>query len=87
MGWRNNSTTLQGLKVQKYGFNGFCTFHYDWDGGSKERNRMTTFMVYLVDKCTGGGGGTNFPRIPTPGDQRWYDIVVCNGDKDDDGYP
>lgn len=29
MGWRNNSTGLQRLKVQRYGFNGYYTFHYD----------------------------------------------------------
>ncbi|KAH9985965.1 hypothetical protein F4779DRAFT_624334 [Xylariaceae sp. FL0662B] len=30
MGWRNNNTGIQPLKAQRYHFNGFYTFHYDW---------------------------------------------------------
>lgn len=38
-------------------------------------NRVATFMVYLTDLCT--GGGTNFPRVDKPVDQRWFGIIDC----------
>ncbi|KAJ5538943.1 hypothetical protein N7494_008422, partial [Penicillium frequentans] len=85
MGWRNNSTGIQPIKVQRYKPNGFYTFHYDWDGTSDEGNRMTTFMVYLVDRCT--GGGTNFPRLKPPSDERWCDVIECEEQGDLDWYP
>ncbi|GAB0139119.1 hypothetical protein EsDP_00007334 [Epichloe bromicola] len=87
MGWRNANTTIQPIKTQRYGFNGFYTFHYDWvDFDSRfPGNRMTTFMVYVEDACT--GGGTNFPRIPQPQDKRWCDVIACSGDDDFEDYP
>lgn len=33
-GWRTDSFELQELKIQRYGFNGCYTFHYDWVGGT-----------------------------------------------------
>ncbi|QPH15587.1 hypothetical protein C2857_000025 [Epichloe festucae Fl1] len=87
MGWRNANTTIQPMKTQRYGFNGFYTFHYDWvDFDSRfPGNRMTTFMVYVEDACT--GGGTNFPRIPQPQDKRWCDVIACSGDEEFEDYP
>lgn len=82
IGWRDEHTKLQRLKVQRYHINGYYNFHYDWDPASTEGNRMTTFMVYLVDNCT--GGGTNFPRLKRPMDQRWCDVIEC---EDNDDYP
>ncbi|KAL3299055.1 oxidoreductase, partial [Colletotrichum asianum] len=74
-GWRNNSTFIEDLKVQRYGFNGYYSFHYDWDKMTLKGNRVATFMVYLTDSCT--GGGTNFPRVDKPVDQRWCGIIDC----------
>jgi prolyl 4-hydroxylase len=84
MGWRNNSTKIERMKVQRYGYNGYYSYHYDWDSLSTRGNRIVTFMVYLVDDCT--GGGTNFPRVSRPSNRTWCDIIVCDGDEDDD-YP
>lgn len=80
-GWRGKETRLQPLRVQRYGVNGFYTFHYDLDRTVEDGNRVTTFTVYLVGNCT--GGGTNFPRLQRPEDRRWCDVVEC----DDDDYP
>ncbi|KAK0620906.1 hypothetical protein B0T14DRAFT_432644 [Immersiella caudata] len=82
MGWRGNHTHLQPLKVQRYGVGGFYTFHYDWDGLVDDGNRATTFMIYLVADCT--GGGTNFPRLPMPEDTRWCSVIECEEGRD--GY-
>lgn len=34
-------------------------------------------MVYLGDECT--GGGTQFPRISRPADERWCEFIECDG--------
>jgi prolyl 4-hydroxylase len=82
MGWRGNHTRLQPLKVQRYGPGGFYTFHYDWDALVEDGNRATTFMIYLVANCT--GGGTNFPKLPMPEDARWCSVIECGEGRD--GY-
>ncbi|KHO10567.1 hypothetical protein MAA_11832 [Metarhizium robertsii ARSEF 23] len=81
-GWHGNKTVaIQPLKVQRYSVNGYYSVHYDWDGYVTEGNRVATFMIYLVDSCT--GGGTNFPRLRRPVDSRWCSIIEC----EDDEYP
>ncbi|KAE8350082.1 hypothetical protein BDV28DRAFT_159929 [Aspergillus coremiiformis] len=80
-GWRGNSTYMQPMKTQRYGVNGFYNFHYDWDSLVEKGNRVTTYMVYLVADCT--GGGTNFPRLPRPNDTRWCNIIFCDDDEYD----
>lgn len=45
---------------------------------------MTTFLVYLNDNYT--GGGTNFPRLEQPVDQRWCGVILCTGDEDYEEY-
>ncbi|OOF95810.1 hypothetical protein ASPCADRAFT_36224, partial [Aspergillus carbonarius ITEM 5010] len=74
-GWRGDSAFMQKMKTQRYGVNGFYNFHYDWDSLIQKGNRITTFMVYLVANCT--GGGTNFPRLSRPNDTRWCGIIDC----------
>lgn len=86
IGWRNNSTVLQPLKVQRYGEGGFYSYHYDWIDSDPRfpGNRMSTFMVYMKDNCT--GGGTNFPFLLPPANKAWCRFIVCEGDEDED-YP
>ncbi|KAM3485430.1 hypothetical protein MY3957_009959, partial [Beauveria namnaoensis] len=78
-GWRGKSTKLQRLRTQRYRVGGFYTFHYDWDRTLTEGNRVTTFMVYLAADCT--GGGTNFPKLKMPADDRWCSVVDCEDDE------
>ncbi|KAF5024434.1 hypothetical protein F66182_3520 [Fusarium sp. NRRL 66182] len=87
MGWRNNDTHIQPLRAQRYNFNGFYNFHYDWIEHDPRYpgNRMTTIMVYLEADCE--GGGTNFPKIPPPSDPRWCDVIACEGDEEHTEYP
>ncbi|KAK0616932.1 hypothetical protein B0T14DRAFT_413176, partial [Immersiella caudata] len=78
-GWSGNNspaTTTQPLKTQRYGVGGFYTFHHDWDKTVVQGNRVATFMVYLVGNCT--GGGTNFPELAWPDDERWCEVVDCD---------
>ncbi|KAF2685406.1 hypothetical protein K458DRAFT_266848, partial [Lentithecium fluviatile CBS 122367] len=74
-GWRGPLAFFQPPYVQRYEVGGFYKEHYDWDPEYSEGNRITTFLVYLSDNCT--GGGTNFPRLVQPRDRRWCNIIEC----------
>lgn len=78
-GWRGLLAFFQPPYVQRYEVGGFYGEHYDWDPEFSEGNRITTFLVYLSDNCT--GGGTNFPRLSRPHDKRWCDIIECQPSK------
>jgi prolyl 4-hydroxylase len=61
-------------------------FHTDWytdpshasaDVGG---NRATSFFAYVHVANGTTGGGTNFPMVDAPGDQRWCDFVDCDGE-------
>ncbi|KAE9372645.1 hypothetical protein N431DRAFT_505004 [Stipitochalara longipes BDJ] len=78
-GWRGKNTQLQPMKTQRYRVNGFYNFHYDWDSTAQDGNRVTTFMIYLVGNCT--GGGTNFPRLRRPDDPRWCNVIDCEDEE------
>ncbi|KAI0533015.1 putative prolyl 4-hydroxylase alpha subunit [Xylaria digitata] len=82
-GWRNKNTTVEPLLVQRYQVDGFYNYHFDWDESRVDGNRVTTFMSYLVGNCT--GGGTNFPFLPQPSDDRWCDVIECD-EEGRDGY-
>lgn len=66
------------LVVQRYGVNNQYKDHYDWfhDGPSVEGNYESTFFVYIQANCT--GGGTGFPRLDAPRDEKWCQFVDCN---------
>ncbi|KAI3322296.1 putative prolyl 4-hydroxylase alpha subunit [Xylariaceae sp. AK1471] len=79
-GWRGNHTHVEDLAVQRYYTNGFYNYHYDWDPSLTEGNRITTFMVYLVGNCM--GGGTNFPFLQKPNDTQWCNVIECEEGED-----
>ncbi|TVY28487.1 Prolyl 4-hydroxylase [Lachnellula hyalina] len=86
-GWRPD-LHIERLRTQRYGLGGHYKHHYDWSGGSREADRVSTFMVYVDADCE--GGGTEFPRMKMPNvlKGRWCDFLECekNGpDGDDDG--
>ncbi|KAL1860558.1 hypothetical protein VTK73DRAFT_7285 [Phialemonium thermophilum] len=82
-GWRNRTTIIEPLLVQRYRVDGFYSYHFDWDETLRRGNRATTFMTYLEANCT--GGGTNFPFLPQPADDRWCDVIECD-EPGRDGY-
>ncbi|KAI1328865.1 putative prolyl 4-hydroxylase alpha subunit [Xylariaceae sp. FL0255] len=82
-GWRSRSTNVEPLLVQRYKVDGFYNYHFDWDEDRKEGNRVTTFMTYLDSNCT--GGGTIFPFLTQPSDDRWCDVIECE-EEGRDGY-
>ncbi|KAB5515113.1 putative prolyl 4-hydroxylase alpha subunit [Coniochaeta sp. 2T2.1] len=80
-GWRGKTTAMEPLLVQRYGVDGFFNYHFDYDESMEQGNRATTFMSFLVANCT--GGGTNFPFLPQPSDERWCDVIECDGEARD----
>jgi prolyl 4-hydroxylase len=81
-GWRPN-LHIERLRTQRYGTGGYYTHHYDWSGGSgRTQNRVSTFNVYVLGECE--GGGTQFPRISMPetGRGRWCEFLECKDDEE-----
>ncbi|KAF2773965.1 hypothetical protein EJ03DRAFT_263816 [Teratosphaeria nubilosa] len=75
-GWPKD-TFIERLWTQRYNVTGHYDYHYDWATASKTSRRHSTFMVYLQADCE--GGGTNFPKLERPTDERWCEFVECDG--------
>ncbi|TVY93292.1 Prolyl 4-hydroxylase [Lachnellula willkommii] len=75
-GWRPD-LHIERLRTQRYGVGGHYKHHYDWSGGSREADRVSTFMVYVDADCE--GGGTEFPRMKMPNVEkgRWCEFLDC----------
>ncbi|GAB7353122.1 hypothetical protein MBLNU459_g3661t1 [Dothideomycetes sp. NU459] len=69
-------TFIERLWTQRYTETGHYALHYDWASASKIARRVSTFMVYVQANCT--GGGTNFPLLTRPKDERWCAFVDCD---------
>jgi prolyl 4-hydroxylase len=67
------------MVVQNYEVAGLYRDHYDWfdDRHAVGGNIASTFFVYILANCT--GGGTNFARlIPPESDSRWCKWIDCD---------
>lgn len=69
-------TFIERLWTQRYTETGHYALHYDWASASKIARRVSTFMVYVQADCT--GGGTNFPLLTRPKDEKWCEFIDCN---------
>lgn len=74
-GWPQE-TFIERLWTQRYNVSGHYALHYDWGMATKTSRRVSSFMVYLKGDCV--GGGTNFPRLDTPRDEKWCEFVECD---------
>ena len=68
-----NTGFLEPLQVVRYGPSEEYKHHFDW---ALTTRRDTTFFVYLEANCT--GGGTNFPVLNPPTDEKWCEFVDCD---------
>ena len=64
---------MERLQVVKYSVSNQYRNHYDW---SDDLQRETTFFGYLMANCT--GGGTNFPGLDAPNDDKWCEFIDCD---------
>ena len=81
-GWPQE-TFIERLWTQRYNTTGHYALHYDWGMATKQSRRVSSFMVYLKGDCV--GGGTHFPRLPMPQEQKWCDFVECDGNGGTEG--
>lgn len=66
------------IVVQNYGVAGVYRDHYDWfdDAHAVGGNIASTFFVYILSNCT--GGGTTFARLTPPTDDAWCEFIDCD---------
>lgn len=81
-GWPED-TFIERLWTQRYNVSGHYSLHYDWASSTKFSRRVSSFMVYIHDECV--GGGTNFPRLERPKDERWCNFVHCGDQRGIEG--
>ncbi len=68
----------------KYGVGEHYSFHTDWFGDaayahpSLGGNRATSFFAYAYVSDDATGGGTNFPMVDVPRDERWCGVIDCD---------
>jgi len=74
-GWPKD-TFIERLWTQRYTESGHYAHHYDWASATETARRVSTFMVYVQDNCT--GGGTNFPLLTRPKDEKWCQWIDCD---------
>lgn len=77
-------THVEPLQLVKYGIGEQYRFHTDWftnpalataDAGG---NRISSFFAYIHVSNDTTGGGTNFPILDAPRDERWCEILDCD---------
>jgi len=85
-GYDTPRSHLEPLQLVKYGPSERYHFHTDWftDPGHAAAaaggNRVSSFFAYVHVANDTTGGGTNFPHLDAPSDDRWCDagIVDCD---------
>ncbi len=83
-GFDTKESQLEPLQLVKYTVGEQYDFHTDWftdpqyytsyNGG----NRFSSFFVYVHVSNDTTGGGTNFPYVDPPKDERWCSFVECD---------
>ncbi|KAK8038494.1 hypothetical protein PG993_006905 [Apiospora rasikravindrae] len=79
-------THLEPVQLVKYGAGEHYHFHTDWytDAAAHARtaatggNRLSSFFAYVAASDDITGGGTNFPMLEAPLDERWCRFVDCD---------
>ena len=78
---------LEPIQLVKYAVTERYHFHTDWFTDPTQTiaslggNRLSSFFAYVkADNVT--GGGTNFPMLHAPRDDRWCDFIDCDDEYD-----
>lgn len=84
-GYDTPETHLEPLQLVKYGPSERYHFHTDWFTSSSHTqglggNRVSSFFAYVHVANDTMGGGTNFPRLDAPANDKWCQegIVDCD---------
>jgi len=77
-------THLEPLQLVKYGAGERYHFHTDWFTDPAHAtaalggNRVSSFFAYVRASEDIKGGGTNFPLVDAPFDERWCRYIDCD---------
>ncbi|KAI4596685.1 hypothetical protein KJ359_005027 [Pestalotiopsis sp. 9143b] len=75
---------LEPVQLVKYAAGEHYHFHTDWftdpahAGAAVGGNRASSFFAYVAASDDIRGGGTNFPMLDAPYNQKWCDFVDCD---------
>ncbi|CAG8952510.1 hypothetical protein HYFRA_00009613 [Hymenoscyphus fraxineus] len=82
-GFDTGRAHLESIQLVKYGTGEKYNAHTDWFDAELQRtagmggNRESSFFAY-VEASNITGGGTNFPLIEVPRDEKWCDYIDCD---------
>lgn len=75
---------LEPLQLVRYGEGERYHFHTDWfpdpvhATAALGGNRASSFFGYVAASANLTGGGTNFPLLDVPVDERWCEFIDCD---------
>lgn len=75
---------VEPLQLVKYGVGEQYRFHLDWFTDPAHAtagvggNRVSSFFAYIHVANDTTGGGTRFPALDAPRDERWCAVVDCD---------
>ncbi|KIW18798.1 hypothetical protein PV08_03087 [Exophiala spinifera] len=75
---------LEPLQLVRYHVNETYDLHTDWFTSPAQAttahggNRLTSFFAYVTASADISGGGTNFPLLDPPADERWCEYIDCD---------
>jgi prolyl 4-hydroxylase len=88
-GFDTKRESLEPLQLVKYGESQEYHSHTDWFTSPAQataeygRNRQSSFFVYVHASDDIVGGGTQFPLLDAPEDERWCAYVNCDAEMKD----
>jgi prolyl 4-hydroxylase len=88
-GFDRQRESLEPLQLVKYGVSQEYHTHTDWFTSPAQTtsefggNRLSSFFVYVHASPDIIGGGTQFPLLDAPEDERWCEFVNCDVDIED----
>ncbi|KAL9107314.1 MAG: hypothetical protein Q9227_007766 [Pyrenula ochraceoflavens] len=83
-GFDTPRTHLEPLQLVQYGNGEKYDLHTDWFESAGHTtseyggNRLTSFFAYVAVSDDITGGGTNFPMLDPPKDERWCQYINCD---------
>jgi prolyl 4-hydroxylase len=88
-GFDTKRESLEPLQLVSYGESQEYHSHTDWFTSPAQTtheyggNRLSSFFVYVSASDDIVGGGTQFPLLDAPEDERWCEYVNCDAETED----
>ncbi|KAH0844805.1 oxidoreductase [Fonsecaea pedrosoi] len=83
-GYDTPRTHLEPLQLVRYHTNETYDLHTDWFTSPAQTtrshggNRLSSFFAYVKASADISGGGTTFPLLDVPKDERWCEYIDCD---------